>query len=47
VLGLSSLPAVGLGVWAAESLPEEALQRLFAVLMLVAAVQLVWRARAT
>ena len=47
VLGLSSLPAVGLGVWAAESLPEETLQRLFALLMLVAAVQLVWRARTT
>ena len=47
VLGLSSLPAVGLGVWAAESLPEETLQRLFAVLMLAAAAQLVWRARTT
>ena len=47
VIGLSSLPAVGLGVWAAESLPEQALQRLFALLMLVAAAQLVWRARTT
>ena len=47
VLGLSSLPAVGLGVWAAESLPEATLQRLFAVLMLAAAAQLVWRARTT
>lgn len=45
VLGLASLPAVGLGVWAAESLPEETLQRLFALLMLFAAAQLVWRAR--
>ena len=45
MLGLASVPAVGLGVWAAESLPEETLQRLFALLMLVVAAQLVWRAR--
>jgi len=45
VLGLASLPAVGLGVWVAESIAEETLQRLFAILMLVVAAQLVWRAR--
>jgi uncharacterized membrane protein YfcA len=47
VLGLASLPAVAVGAWAAESLPEETLQRLFAVLMLVVAAQLAWRARTT
>jgi uncharacterized protein len=47
VLGLASLPAVGLGAWLAESLPEETLQRLFAVLMLFVAAQLAWRARTT
>jgi uncharacterized membrane protein YfcA len=47
VLGVASLPAVAVGAWAAESLPEETLQRLFAVLMLVVAAQLAWRARTT
>jgi uncharacterized protein len=47
VLGLASLPAVALGAWAAESLPEETLQRLFALLMLLVAAQLAWRARTT
>lgn len=44
-VGLASLPGVALGVAIAESLPEETLQRLFAVLMAAVAVQLVWRAR--
>jgi uncharacterized membrane protein YfcA len=44
-IGLASLPAVALGAWAAESLPEETLQRLFALLMLAVAAQIAWRAR--
>ncbi|HSL64474.1 MAG TPA: sulfite exporter TauE/SafE family protein [Gaiellaceae bacterium] len=44
-LGLASLPGVAVGVWAAESLDEETLQRLFALLMLLAAGQVAWRAR--
>ena len=45
VLGVSSLPAVAVGVWVAESLPEETLQRLFAVLLVLVAARLAWRAR--
>ena len=45
LLGLASLPGVALGAWAAEALAEETLQRLFALLMLVAAAQIAWRAR--
>jgi uncharacterized membrane protein YfcA len=44
MLGLASLPGVLLGVAAAKALPEETLQRLFAALMVIVAVQLAWRA---
>jgi uncharacterized membrane protein YfcA len=45
VLGLSSVGGVAGGVALAESLPASALRRLFAVLMLVVAAQIAWRAR--
>jgi uncharacterized membrane protein YfcA len=45
VIGVSSVVAVQAGVVAALVLPEHVLQRLFAVLILVVAGQLVWRAR--
>ena len=44
VLGLAALPGVALGIWAAESLPEDVLRRLFALLMILAALQLARRA---
>ncbi|MGE5690324.1 MAG: sulfite exporter TauE/SafE family protein [Pseudomonadota bacterium] len=44
-LGVASLPAVAVGAWLAESLPEDVLRRLFAVLMLAVAAQVAWRAR--
>ena len=44
-LGLASLGGVGAGAWGAGSLPEGTLRRLFAVLMLVVAAQIAWRAR--
>lgn len=43
VLGLAAIAGVEAGVQIAESLPEHALRRLFAVLMLAVAAQLVWR----
>ena len=45
VIGLTAVAGVELGVLTAKSLPEETLQRLFAVLLLVVAAQLAWRAR--
>ncbi len=45
VLGFASIGGVALGVVVAESLPEHVLRRLFAVLVLVVAAQLAWRAR--
>ena len=39
------LPGVALGVWVAESLPEDALRRLFALLLVAVAAQIAWRAR--
>ena len=45
VLGLASIGGVLGGVAVAESLPEDVLRRLFAVLMLLVAGQLAWRAR--
>jgi uncharacterized protein len=45
VVGLGSVPGVALGVWVAESLPEDALRRLFALLLIAVAVQIAWRAR--
>ncbi len=45
VVGVAAVPGVAAGVAIAESIPEEALQTLFALLMIAVAVQLVWRAR--
>ena len=45
VLGVASLGGVGAGVALAESLPEDVLRRLFALLVLGVAAQLAWRAR--
>ena len=44
-IGLCSVPGVALGVALAESLSEETLQRLFALLMAGVAAQMAWRAR--
>jgi uncharacterized protein len=44
ILGLGAIAGVEVGVQIAESLPEETLRRLFAVLMLGVAAQLAWRA---
>jgi uncharacterized membrane protein YfcA len=45
VLGFTSIAGVVGGGFLAESLPQHALRRLFAVLLLVVAGQLAWRAR--
>ena len=45
VIGVVAVAGVELGVLTAKSLSEETLQRLFALLLLVAAAQLAWRAR--
>ena len=45
LIGVGSLPGVALGIWVAESLPESALRRLFAVLLIAVAAQIAWRAR--
>jgi uncharacterized membrane protein YfcA len=44
VLGLTGAAGVVAGGFVAESLPEDALQRLFGVLLLAVATQLAWRA---
>ena len=44
VLGIAAVAGVEAGVQLAEALPEHALRRLFAVLMLAVAAQLAWRA---
>jgi uncharacterized membrane protein YfcA len=44
VLGIAAVGGVEGGVQIAEALPEHALRRLFAVLMLVVAGQVAWRA---
>ena len=44
VLGLVSILGVEVGARIATSLPEDALRRLFAVLLFAVAAQLVWRA---
>ncbi|MDQ2984589.1 MAG: sulfite exporter TauE/SafE family protein [Actinomycetota bacterium] len=44
VIGIASIAGVEAGVAVAESLPEHALRRLFAALMLVVAAQIAWRA---
>jgi uncharacterized membrane protein YfcA len=45
VVGLASIVGVELGARIATALPEETLQRLFGVLLLAVAAELVWRAR--
>jgi uncharacterized protein len=45
VIGVVAVAGVELGVLTAKSLPEETLQRLFGLLLLVVAAQLAWRAR--
>ena len=45
VIGLGSIAGVQLGVLLAESLPESVLRRLFGVLLIVSAAQIIWRAR--
>ncbi len=45
VVGLASIGGVEAGVQLAEALPEHALRRLFALLVLAVAAQVVWRAR--
>jgi uncharacterized membrane protein YfcA len=45
VVGLGSLPGVALGIWAADSLSNDLLRRLFAALMLLVAAQIAWRSR--
>jgi uncharacterized membrane protein YfcA len=43
VVGISAIAGVEGGVYLAEALPEHALRRLFAALMLLVAAQIVWR----
>jgi uncharacterized membrane protein YfcA len=45
LIGVVAVAGVELGVLAANALPETTLRRLFAVLVLLVAVQLAWRAR--
>jgi uncharacterized protein len=47
ILGVSAIAGVEVGVRVAQALPEDVLQRLFALLMLVVAVQLAWRTHST
>jgi uncharacterized membrane protein YfcA len=47
LLGLASIGGVLAGVAVAESLPEDVLRRLFAVLMLGVAGHLAWRSRSS
>jgi uncharacterized protein len=45
VVGVASVPGVAVGVWIADSLPDDTLRRLFALLVLGVAAQIAWRAR--
>ena len=45
IIGVTAIAGVELGVLTAKSLPEETLQRLFGLLVLIVAAQLAWRAR--
>jgi uncharacterized membrane protein YfcA len=45
VIGVASIGAAVGGAQVAESLPEHVLRKLFAVLLIVSAVQIAWRAR--
>ena len=42
-VGLASLPGVAAGIWIADSLSDDVLRRLFALLMLGVAGQIAWR----
>ena len=44
IIGLAAIAGVEAGVQIAEELPQHVLRRLFAVLMLLVAVQIAWRA---
>jgi uncharacterized membrane protein YfcA len=44
-IGIASVAGVGVGVVAARALPERDLQRLFGVLLLLVAAQLLWSLR--
>jgi uncharacterized protein len=44
VIGVASVPTAKLGELVADSLPNDVLQRLFAVLLVVTAIQLALRA---
>jgi uncharacterized protein len=46
VLGLSAIAGIEGGVRVADALPDDVLRRLFAVLMIAVAAQLIWRASA-
>jgi uncharacterized protein len=46
VIGLASVGATVGGAQVAESLPEHVLRKLFAVLLILTAAQIAWRARA-
>ena len=45
-IGVASIPGVAAGILVAESLSEDWLRRLFALLILGVAAQIAWRARA-
>jgi uncharacterized protein len=45
VVGLAAIGGAQVGVFVARAIPEETLQRLFAILILGVAAQLAWRAR--
>jgi uncharacterized membrane protein YfcA len=45
VIGAASIAAAVAGAQVAESLPESTLRRLFAVLLILTAAQIAWRAR--
>lgn len=45
VVGVAAVAGVQAGVFVAHAIPEETLQRLFALLVLGVAAQLAWRAR--
>jgi uncharacterized membrane protein YfcA len=45
IMGLGAVAGVQAGVLIAHALPEDALRRLFGVLMLAIAAQIAWRAR--
>jgi hypothetical protein len=42
-VGAASLPGVAAGIWIADSLSDDVLRRLFALLMLGVAAQIAWR----